>query len=158
MQIERMTETGDIGARLKALRERAGVSVRDMAAALGMSSPSSYTHYEVRFKKPYLPTELAEQIAPILAERGIDPAEVFALAVPSRGGAEFATGFAEPAADGSDVAALLKARKLRNEATDPKNTIKIAIVGDTIQVAATVDADGIDELYRRLDLARQMLD
>lgn len=40
----------------------------------------------------------------------------------------------------------------------PETEIKVAVVGRTIQVFATVDLDTLPELLRRLDLARQMID
>jgi hypothetical protein len=76
-------------AELKRLREWAGLSVRQLAAALreGGSkfgkSPSSYAYYENDFKGAYLPMELAEALVPILSGRGTPPIEerqVFALA------------------------------------------------------------------------------
>ena len=42
--------------KLKQLRQRAGLSIREVAHALGMENGSSYQHYEDRFRKPLLPT------------------------------------------------------------------------------------------------------
>ena len=65
-------------------------------------------------------------------------------------------GFAEGRQPTMDMSALL-GDPPKNEATDAAGAIKMAIVGDTVQVAATVKADDLDELIRRLKLARQML-
>lgn len=89
VQFADMTQTL-VTDQLKALRVRAALSVRGMAALLGMSS-SGYLHYETaeRFKDPYLPLKLAEEIAEILKPRGVNSAEVLALAgiAPGPGGA-----------------------------------------------------------------------
>lgn len=52
-----------------------------MAAALGKPA-SSYAAYEdpKKFKKPILPLQLAKQVAEVLGERGVDQADVMALA------------------------------------------------------------------------------
>jgi phage repressor protein C with HTH and peptisase S24 domain len=75
---EMADETG-VAVRLKALRERAGVSVREMARRMGMS-PSSYTHYENRLKADFLPMHIAIQVADALHDRDIDRRQVMALA------------------------------------------------------------------------------
>lgn len=61
-----------------------------------------------------------------------------------------------------DVSALLAER--RNVANPPRNlpsdeagTIRLAIVNDTIQVAATLRRADVDRLIRRLELAREMI-
>jgi len=70
-----------IATRLKRLREQSGLSVRKLAAAINVES-SRYAYFEdaVRFKKPRLELGLARQIASVLADRGVDPHEVMALA------------------------------------------------------------------------------
>ena len=75
-----MAERAQISRRLKQLRQRAGLSIREVAHALGMEHGSSYQHYEDRFRKPLLPLDLAQRLAPIFGARGVDPAELFALA------------------------------------------------------------------------------
>jgi len=45
-----------------------------------MEHGSSYQHYEDRFKKPLLPLDLILKLVPIFAPRGIEAAELFALA------------------------------------------------------------------------------
>ncbi|WP_374442504.1 S24 family peptidase [Stella sp.] len=74
-----MVEPSDAARGLKALREEAGLSMRQAADALGMSL-TGYQHYEDRFKKPYLPVDLMRRVAGMLAGRGIAPARVLALA------------------------------------------------------------------------------
>jgi len=91
-----MTMTTDYKAslELKRLREHAGYSVRQFAAALREAgsefgqSPSSYAYYENGYKKPYLPVELVDSLTPLLVGRGSPPigeGQVFALAGWERG-------------------------------------------------------------------------
>lgn len=68
-----------IGLKLKKLRESAGLSVRAMASALGKNA-TSYQYYEDDFKQRWLPIDLARSIAAALRHKGVDPAEVMALA------------------------------------------------------------------------------
>lgn len=75
-----MRAVSEVSNKLKAMREAAGLSVRDMAAALAMPA-STYIHYEARFKRPYLPAEFAEQVATALAAN-FSRSEVMALAGP----------------------------------------------------------------------------
>ncbi len=75
-----MVEASSVSRRLKALRQRAGLSIREVAHALGMEHGSSYQHYEDRFRKPLLPLEFAQRLVPIFGAKGIDAAEVYALA------------------------------------------------------------------------------
>jgi transcriptional regulator with XRE-family HTH domain len=76
-----MAETLSPASRkLKQLRQRAGLSIREVAHALGMENGSSYQHYEDRFRKQFLPLELTQRLVPIFAAKGIDAAELFALA------------------------------------------------------------------------------
>lgn len=67
--------------RVKALREQAGVSVRELARRLG-KPVSSYLHYETpsRFKNGPLPVAFARDLATALAPNGISEADVMALA------------------------------------------------------------------------------
>lgn len=68
---------------LRALRARTQpkISSRDVAALLG-KPPSTYAAYEdpAKFKKPILPFDLVQKLAPIFEERGIPAAETLALA------------------------------------------------------------------------------
>jgi len=90
--------------KLKALRSRAGLSIRQVAQALGMEYGSSYQHYEDRFKKPLLPLELVLKLVPLFAPSGIDPAELYALAGVDGSGAA-------PAGTGAAAAALAAASR-----------------------------------------------
>lgn len=65
---------------LRDLRERAGISVRTLADALGMPS-STYAQYESsRYKKRFLPLELTMRIAKELDKHGVARADTMALA------------------------------------------------------------------------------
>lgn len=97
----------NVPTRLKRLRESAGLSIRALRELLGRSG-SGYAHYERpdRFKDPFLPMDLAQDLARALAPYGIDRAAVMALArttvqPPAAGPdsrAPAASGFAEDAA------------------------------------------------------------
>jgi transcriptional regulator with XRE-family HTH domain len=69
-----------VSRKLKQLRQRAGLSIREVAHALGMENGSSYQHYEDRFRKPFLPLDFVQRLEPIFGEKGIEGSEVFALA------------------------------------------------------------------------------
>jgi phage repressor protein C with HTH and peptisase S24 domain len=75
-----MKDVAAVSRRLKQIRERAGISIRQVAEALEMKSGSSYQHYEDRFTKPLLPLDLVLRLVPIFAPRGIEAAELLALA------------------------------------------------------------------------------
>jgi phage repressor protein C with HTH and peptisase S24 domain len=71
--------------RLKHLRERSGLSMAEIARAVGYRGASSYQRYEdpELFPKKYLPLDLAEKLARALAGRGSPPIsreEVMAMA------------------------------------------------------------------------------
>ena len=84
-----MPDASPAARKLKQLRQRAGLSIRDVAHALGMEHGSSYQHYEDRFRKPHLPLDLMRKLAPILAKGGVEAPELLALAgVDARGTAE----------------------------------------------------------------------
>lgn len=70
-----------VNARLKELRGQAGLTVRALAAELGMP-PSSYSAYEdpAKFKKPIIALDFAKRIADVLEPRGVDRADVMRLA------------------------------------------------------------------------------
>ncbi|WP_150120893.1 S24 family peptidase, partial [Sulfitobacter sp. HI0040] len=63
---------------VKSIRERAGLSVRAMAAHLGMS-PSGYSHYEQRIKDKSLPPKIAASIANVVEPLGVPREEVYDL-------------------------------------------------------------------------------
>ncbi len=74
-----MSETSEAARALKRLRERAGLPMREVSEKLGWTL-TRYQHYEDRYRRRYLPLELAEQLADIFAERGIPRGEVMVLA------------------------------------------------------------------------------
>lgn len=65
---------------LKQMRKRAGLSVREAAKLSGLSSGSSYQHWEDVTKSQFFKMDLVEKLAPMLIERGIPREEVYALA------------------------------------------------------------------------------
>lgn len=73
-----------VSKHLKELRTKAGLSVRETAAAVGRPT-STYQNYEDAFKKPFLPVELVRALVPVFEAKGIDPQEVWALAGVSKG-------------------------------------------------------------------------
>jgi transcriptional regulator with XRE-family HTH domain len=75
-----MVETSAVSRQLKLLRQRAGLSIREVAHALGMENGSSYQHYEDRFRRPFLPLEFVQRLEPIFAGKGVEAAELYALA------------------------------------------------------------------------------
>ena len=75
-----MAETSPASRGLKRLRQKAGLSIRDVAHALGMEHGSSYQHYEDRFRKKFLPLDLVQKLVPIFEPHGVGSAELYALA------------------------------------------------------------------------------
>lgn len=152
-----MSKTDPVAPKLKALREEAGISIRDMAELLEMPSFSTYKLYETRYKKSFLPQDIAQKLALILKERGMDSRKALELgAIPQT---TQRPGFSEGRQPRIDVSVLLDDPSTpTNLVSDTGNTVKLAIVDDKIQIAATVDADGFDELIRRLELARRMIE
>jgi phage repressor protein C with HTH and peptisase S24 domain len=73
-------EVSAVSRRLKEIRRRAGLSIREVAEALGMEHGSSYQHYEDRYRKSLLPLDLVQKLVPIFARAGADPAALYALA------------------------------------------------------------------------------
>ena len=74
-----MSEVSQAARRLKILRERAGLSMRAVSEALGWTL-TRYQHYEDRYRRKFLPLDLARSLADVFATRGVAPAEVMALA------------------------------------------------------------------------------
>lgn len=71
---------GEFNDKLRAVREKADLSVRDMAAELGLRA-STYAHYESdKYKKPIIPIDFAEKIADVVVPRGVNRSEVMLLA------------------------------------------------------------------------------
>jgi SOS-response transcriptional repressor LexA len=74
-----MVEISQVARRLKALREQSGLSMRAVADALGWTL-TRYQHYDDRYKRAYLPVELARDLAELFGRHGIDPRQVLELA------------------------------------------------------------------------------
>ncbi len=67
-----MPAASEAARNLKRLRERSGLSVREVAAALSRPA-STYASYEDKYKKPYLPLELVKALEAIFVGRGDPP-------------------------------------------------------------------------------------
>lgn len=74
-----MAEISQVARRLKALREQTGLSMRAVADALGWTL-TRYQHYEDRYKRAYLPVELARDLAELFGRHGVEPRQVLELA------------------------------------------------------------------------------
>jgi len=74
-----MSEVSQAALKLKELRNRTGLSLAKMAAALEMPL-GVYRHYEERYKKPYLPVDLIHKLTPVLTKHDIDLTEINAFA------------------------------------------------------------------------------
>ena len=74
-----MAEVSEAARQLKALRERAGLSMREVAESLGWAL-TRYQHYEDRYRRRFLPVEMCRQLAELFAPRGVDPRAVLELA------------------------------------------------------------------------------
>jgi SOS-response transcriptional repressor LexA len=99
-----MTEISEAARKLKALRERSGLSMRAVAESLGWAL-TRYQHYEDRYRRRFLPVELARHLAGLFAPHGIDPQAVLELA--GIDGSGIGTGMASPSQPRlSDVAVL----------------------------------------------------
>ena len=119
-----------VGKKLRLLREEAGLSVREVAQSLKMA-PSSYKHYEDRYKKPTLKPEFVEKLAPVLEAKGISVDRVFDLT---------------------------KVPDTLSNAHIKRDVIEINIENDRVFVTAECTAKGVDELIRRLTLTKSILD
>lgn len=106
MQYAHMTNGVEIPGRLKAIRERANLSVRELASRVGMSS-SGYAHYETpsRFKGQYLPMDMALRLAGVFSANEDVVAELMELA--GQGGPETDPDGAKKAAGGATGPALV---------------------------------------------------
>jgi SOS-response transcriptional repressor LexA len=74
-----MTEISEAARRLKELREQAGLTMRAVSEALGWSL-TRYQHYEDRYKRRFLPFELARDLEQIFAPHGVESGAVLQLA------------------------------------------------------------------------------
>jgi len=98
VQTALMRDVSAVARRLKQIRTRSGLSIRQVAESLGMEHGSSYQHYEDRFKKPLLPLDLILRLVPIFGPRGIESADLFALAGVDGSGQRPLPTFARPEA------------------------------------------------------------
>jgi phage repressor protein C with HTH and peptisase S24 domain len=114
---------------LKLLRQRAGLSIREVAQQLGMEHGSSYQHYEDRFKKPLLPLELVMKLVPIFEAGGVEPSELYALAGVN------ATG-ERPLVATSPTRAPTDARTIRIEELDVRASAGAGLTGENEKVVA----------------------
>lgn len=85
-----MTDQAPTATKLKAIRERANIGLREMARRLKMPT-SSYGHYEDpnRFKDDYLPADMAARIAEALNDEKL-AGDIWALAFPESSAGFFA--------------------------------------------------------------------
>ena len=74
-----MSEISEAARQLKTLRERSGLSMRVVADSLGWRL-TKYQHYEDRYRRRFLPIELARHLADLFSPQGVNPAEVMELA------------------------------------------------------------------------------
>ncbi|HET6161203.1 MAG TPA: S24 family peptidase [Dongiaceae bacterium] len=88
-----MSEVSEVARRLKELREQAGLTMRSVSDALGWSL-TRYQHYEDRYKRKYLPFELARALEDMFVRQGVAAGAVLQLAglegsqnLPARAGA-----------------------------------------------------------------------
>lgn len=76
-----MEKNEQINDTLRALRDSAGLTVRAVSEAIGLKQ-TGYQRYEdpLRFKKKYLPYEMAKKLADLYSAYGVNPKDVLALA------------------------------------------------------------------------------
>lgn len=74
-----MTEISEAARRLKELREQAGLTMRSVSEALGWSL-TRYQHYEDRYKRRFLPFELARELDALFGQHGTESGAVLQLA------------------------------------------------------------------------------
>lgn len=74
-----MSEVSEVARRLKELREQAGLTMRAVSDSLGWSL-TRYQHYEDRYKRKYLPFELARALEEMFARQGVTAGSVLQLA------------------------------------------------------------------------------
>src|SRR5690606_36945112 len=74
-----MTEISEAARRLKELREQDRLTMRSVSEALGWSL-TRYQHYEDRYKRRFLPFELARELDQLFSQHGTEPGAVLQLA------------------------------------------------------------------------------
>jgi phage repressor protein C with HTH and peptisase S24 domain len=123
-------EVSAVSRRLKEIRRRAGLSIREVAEALGMEHGSSYQHYEDRYRKPLLPLDLTQKLVPIFTRAGADPAALYALAGVDASGSHL-LGATAPRDEENE------ARIIRIEELDVRAAAGAGLTGDNEQVIDT---------------------
>lgn len=129
VQTAAMPTVSAASRQLKQLRQRAGLSIREVAQALGMEHGSSYQHYEDRFKRAFLPVELVMKLVPLFEAGGVAAGELYALA-----GINNATGARplDPAAARGDASG----RSIRIEELDVRASAGAGLIGGNEKVIA----------------------
>ncbi len=74
-----MSEVSEVARRLKELREQAGLTMRAVSDSLGWSL-TRYQHYEDRYKRKYLPFELARALEEMFVRQGVAVGSALQLA------------------------------------------------------------------------------
>lgn len=77
--MEKTDRISAVALKLKALRNRTGLSVRAVGAALGIPA-TTYASYEDKYKKTFIPIELANKLIGVFCEKGIRKEEILELA------------------------------------------------------------------------------
>jgi transcriptional regulator with XRE-family HTH domain len=70
--------TSAVAQALKRLRIKTGLSIAKMAKALGMS-PTTYQHYEDRYKKPRFEQDFLDKVVKVLRKHGVTDEELAEL-------------------------------------------------------------------------------
>lgn len=148
-----MSEHQSASARLRHAREKSGLSLQKMADRAGVPL-STYRHYEERYKGAYLPQQFVAALAPNLGDVPKLREEVLSLASMDSGMRENSA----PYQSGAHArgAALLSAMNPETPSTTHP-PLRIGSDGHVVQIVATVDKAGIDELIRKLRLMQEML-
>jgi SOS-response transcriptional repressor LexA len=108
-----MSDVSPAAHGLKRLRNSIGLSMRATADALGWSL-TRYQHYEDRYRRRYLPLELAEELAKIFGRYGLPAAAVLELAG-VQAGAELSSAGTAPAVRGGDTPQVDRLTALRRD-------------------------------------------
>src|SRR5262249_41688197 len=108
-----MSDVSPAAHGLKRLRNSIGLSMRATADALGWSL-TRYQHYEDRYRRRYLPLELAESLTKIFGRYGV-PADAVLELAGVQGGTELSATGTAPVARGGDVPQVDRLTALRRD-------------------------------------------
>ncbi len=72
-------DKSDVSEKLRLLRIKAGLSMREVAEAL-KRPVTTYSNYENVYKKGFLPVEFVQKILPLFTSKGISKSQMLALA------------------------------------------------------------------------------